>query len=193
MYKYIVLALIIVVAGGAYVSRDTLKTYFQTGDVPTQEEFADTIDSTLNLNDDGLTADAKTKQPSKTYEVGDTAVKSEPVYQAKVLTEAQKEFKLDTAQPVTFRWTPLVPKPQESVTYRLKVWQLMQGQNSTEAMRTNQPIVTKDVDNVTEATVNGLYTGPCRPPYLCEFIWSVESQTKSDPTPSTGTGTGGAL
>ena len=26
--------------------------------------------------------------------------------------------------PVTFRWTPLVPRPRDPVTYRLKVWQL---------------------------------------------------------------------
>ena len=87
----------------------------------------------------------------------------------KVFTEAE------LSRPVTFRWTPLVPKPLQPVTYRLKVWQLMQGQNSIEAMRTNQPIVTKDVDNITQAVVNGIYTGPCKPPYLCDFIWNVQA------------------
>jgi hypothetical protein len=86
-----------------------------------------------------------------------------------------KEFTADEAKkPITFRWTPVVPKPQQPVTYRLKVWQLMQGQNATQAMRTNKPIVTKDVDNVTETTADGIYTGPCKPPYLCDFIWAVE-------------------
>jgi hypothetical protein len=87
----------------------------------------------------------------------------------KVFTEAE------LSRPVTFRWTPLVPKPRDPVTYRLKVWQLMQGQNSTEAMRSNQPIVTKDVDNITQAVVSGIYTGPCRPPYLCDFVWQVQA------------------
>ncbi len=95
-----------------------------------------------------------------------------------------KTFSADEAsQPMTFRWTPLVPKPQNSV-YRLKVWQLMQGQNGTQAMRSNPPIVTKDVDNITEITVSGIYTGPCRPPYLCDFIWTVEVITPN------GTATG---
>lgn len=86
-----------------------------------------------------------------------------------------KSFSADEVkQPITFRWTPIVPKPQEPITYRLKVWQLMQGQNSTDAMRTNQPIVTKDVDNITETAVQGIYTGPCRPPYLCDFVWIVQ-------------------
>ncbi|MBK8609445.1 MAG: hypothetical protein IPL84_05745 [Chitinophagaceae bacterium] len=87
----------------------------------------------------------------------------------KVFSEAE------LSRPVNFRWTPLVPKPRDPVTYRLKVWQLMQGQNSTEAMRTNQPIVTKDVDNITQAVVNGIYTGPCRPPYLCDYVWQVQA------------------
>lgn len=87
----------------------------------------------------------------------------------KVFTEAE------LSRPVTFRWTPLVPKPREPVTYRLKVWQLMQGQNGTQAMRSNQPIITKDVDNVTQAVVNSVITGPCKPPYLCDFIWAVQA------------------
>jgi hypothetical protein len=80
--------------------------------------------------------------------------------------------------PVTFRWTPLVPKPKEPVTYRLKVWQLMQGQNGINAMRTNPPIVTKDVDNITQAVVTNIYTGPCKPPYLCDFVWNVQAINK---------------
>jgi hypothetical protein len=77
--------------------------------------------------------------------------------------------------PVTFRWTPLVPKPKEPVTYRLRVWQLMQGQNGVNAMRSNPPIVTKDVDNITQAIVTNIYTGPCRPPYLCDYVWQVQA------------------
>lgn len=67
------------------------------------------------------------------------------------------------------------PKQTEPVTYRLKVWQLMQGQNATQAMRTNKPIVTKDVADITEATVGNIYTGPCKPPYLCDYIWNVQA------------------
>lgn len=78
------------------------------------------------------------------------------------------------SKPVLFRWTAIVPKPKEAVTYRLRVWQLMQGQNGTEAMRSNQPIITKDVVNITQAAISNLYTGPCKPPYLCDFVWAIE-------------------
>lgn len=84
----------------------------------------------------------------------------------------------DLMRPVTFRWTPLVPKPKEPVTYRLKVWQLMQGQNGTSAMRASEPIITKEVTNVTQAVVNAVITGPCRPPYLCDFVWNVQALSR---------------
>ncbi len=84
---------------------------------------------------------------------------------------------LDAAkQSVNFKWSVGPTSPM--VTYRLRVWQLMQGQNGTSAMRTNQPIVTKDVDNITEVTINGILTGPCKPPYLCDFVWNVSIITK---------------
>lgn len=96
-----------------------------------------------------------------------------------ITPENGKEFSMsDMQKPVIFRWTPVVPKPREPVTYRLRVWQLMQGQNGTQAMRSNQPIVTKDADNITQAVVNNLVTGPCRPPYLCDFIWQVQALNK---------------
>ena len=78
-------------------------------------------------------------------------------------------------RPVMFRWTPIVPKPTAPVTYRLRVWQLMQGQNGMQAMRSNQPIITKEVDNITQAVVTGIITGPCKPPYMCDFIWNVQA------------------
>jgi hypothetical protein len=187
----IIIILAIVVLGGvayAVVPKTVLKNFFEKGDKPTEQQFSDTIDSALNLQDDGISAAKKEYNPAKEYVTGDTVVKNQPTYQAKVLTQTQTEFKLDVDQPVTFRWTPIVPKPQEPMTYRLKVWQLMQGQNGTTAMRTNQPIVTKDVDNIAEATLSGIYTGPCRPPYLCDFIWSVEVVSKTN----TGTGASGS-
>ena len=87
-----------------------------------------------------------------------------------------KSFSADEArQAITFRWTPVVPKPQDPVIYKLRVWQLMQGQNSSEAMRTHPPIITKDVGDITETVVSGIYTGPCRPPYLCDYVWTVQA------------------
>jgi len=81
----------------------------------------------------------------------------------------------DAKKPITFRWIPVIPRPQYPVTYRLTVWQLMQGQTGAQAMKVNQPLITKDVDNITQIVINNLVSGPCLPPYLCSFIWNVQS------------------
>ena len=96
-----------------------------------------------------------------------------------ITPETGKGFtEAELQRPVMFRWTPLVPKPRDPVTYRLRVWQLMQGQNGTQAIRSNQPVVSKDVENITQAVVTGVITGPCRPPYMCDFIWNVQALNK---------------
>lgn len=82
---------------------------------------------------------------------------------------------MDIKKPITFRWTPVIPRPQEPITYRLKVWQLMQGQSGAQAMATNQPLITKDVDNLTQTMITNLVPGPCMAPYLCDYIWNVQA------------------
>ncbi|MDI1286239.1 MAG: hypothetical protein PSV46_17775 [Reyranella sp.] len=47
----------------------------------------------------------------------------------------------------------------------------MQGQNGTQAM-TNQPIVTKDVDNLTQAVTTIPGSGPTG---ASSFVWSVQA------------------
>lgn len=91
----------------------------------------------------------------------------------------EKQFKEEEIKvPITFRWTPTLPKLKGSITYRLKIWQLMQGQSDAAAMRTNEPIVVKEVENIKQAVVSHLYTGPCKPPYLCDFVWIVQALNK---------------
>ena len=78
---------------------------------------------------------------------------------------------LDQAkQSVNFKWSVGPTSPM--VTYRLRVWQLMQGQNGSTAMRDNAPIVDQNTD-INTITVSGMLTGPCKPPYLCDFVWNV--------------------
>ncbi len=46
-------------------------------------------------------------------------------------------------------------------------------ETGSRAMKANQPIITKDVIDATELTT-GILTGPCKPPYMCDFVWSVQ-------------------
>ena len=61
-------------AQAAIETRDTLKTYFQTGDVPTAEQFSTLIDSTINFVDDRKLIGLKVYDPQSSYLAGDTIV-----------------------------------------------------------------------------------------------------------------------
>lgn len=80
--------------------------------------------------------------------------------------------------PLTFRWIPVLPKPKDPVMYKLRVWQLMQGQTGVQAVKTNVPIVEKEVTNINQAIVTNLIAEPCKPPYLSDFVWNVQALDK---------------
>ena len=51
---------------------------------------------------------------------------------------------------ITFRWTPIAPRPTESIHYRVQVFEIMNGQQPIQAMRSNQPLLDKEVVNTTQ-------------------------------------------
>ena len=61
-------------AQAAIEPRVILKSYFQTGDFPTQEQFAALIDSAVNIVDDRYLIGLKVYDPQSTYLAGDTIV-----------------------------------------------------------------------------------------------------------------------
>ncbi|MES2418773.1 MAG: hypothetical protein V4541_11340, partial [Bacteroidota bacterium] len=114
-------------------------------------------------------------EKTKTFTIGSDKQQSYQSPQALAPANETVLKENDVSKPLTFRWTPVIPRPTEPVTYRLQVWQLMQGQNSTQARTLNQPILTKDITNLTQATIGNWYPGPCKLPYLCDFIWNVQA------------------
>jgi hypothetical protein len=88
----------------------------------------------------------------------------------------------DSKAPIAFRWTPIVPRPQEPTTYRLRVWQLMQGQNGTQVMQERQPVVTVDVDDHTTTSI----PSPACAQKTCSFVWNVQALNR-DGKPIGGT------
>jgi hypothetical protein len=77
--------------------------------------------------------------------------------------------------PIIFKWIPLMPTQVAPIKYRLKIWQLMTGQSSSQAMMANLPLVTKDVNLATQTVITNLISGPCLAPYRCEFVWTVQA------------------
>jgi hypothetical protein len=53
-------------------------------------------------------------------------------------------------QVLTFRWTPIVPKPSALIRYRLLVFEVLENQNPVQAMRSNAPILDKTVLGATQ-------------------------------------------
>jgi hypothetical protein len=51
---------------------------------------------------------------------------------------------------LTFRWTPLIPRPTTPVTYKLLVFEVLPGQKQMQALRSNQPIASILVKNTTQ-------------------------------------------
>ena len=86
-------------------------------------------------------------------------------------TFTEKEAKA----PITFRWTPVLPKPKDQVTYRLKVWQLMQGQNGTAAMKSNSPIVEKELKDFTQYVEPNILGEIEIINNSAKLIWNVEA------------------
>jgi hypothetical protein len=82
------------------LSKAILKTFFETGDFPTQGQFAAFIDSSLNLLDDRKLLGLKVYSPTTGYEIGDTAIYNSAVYIA--IAPATGTFDTAKWQQLTF-------------------------------------------------------------------------------------------
>lgn len=51
---------------------------------------------------------------------------------------------------ISFRWTPVCPRPSEPVHYRVQVFEVQDSQTPLQAMRSNQPLLNQEVINTTQ-------------------------------------------
>jgi hypothetical protein len=65
-------------------------------------------------------------------------------YNEEVLNEVQSQTS------ITFRWTPLVPKPQFVATYKILVFEVLKDQSAMQALRSNMPILSQEVRGTTQ-------------------------------------------
>lgn len=87
----------------------------------------------------------------------------------------QKAFsETEAKKPLTFRWTPLLPKPRFQVIYKLKVWQVEQGQNALQAMKTTQPFIEEEVKDQTQYNYRKGWDGTVKGGSKISFVWDVE-------------------
>lgn len=51
---------------------------------------------------------------------------------------------------ITFRWTPVTPRPAEAIKYIVTVFEVLENQTPMQALRSNQPLLTKEVMGTTQ-------------------------------------------
>jgi hypothetical protein len=81
---------------------------------------------------------------------------------------------------ITFRWTPLVPRPAIPVTYRIQVFEVLAAQTPMQAFRSNPPLLDREVRATTQyiwqpqismdAGDSALNSAKGKP-----FIWTVQT------------------
>lgn len=79
------------------------------------------------------------------------------------------------SKPVNFKWTSVIPTPNEPVTYQLKVWKISNGQTAAQAINQNVPLISKDVLNVSQTSITNLIDPSCISPSSCQFVWQVQA------------------
>lgn len=81
-------------------------------------------------------------------------------------------------KPITFRWTPVVPPPpNNNVVYHIRVYEVLQGQVATQAIKTNSPVFEKDVN-----TTQIIWQAPAEYTTAKDtknFAWTVQATTKN--------------
>jgi len=74
-------------------------------------------------------------------------------YQLPILTQPAdgQELNSKIAQStITFRWTPVVPAATTPVTYRIRVFEILENQHDVQALRSNQPLLDKNIVGATQ-------------------------------------------
>jgi hypothetical protein len=83
---------------------------------------------------------------------------------------------------ITFRWTPVVPRQTSPVTYRLQVFEVLPNQSPVQALRSNQPLLDKEILAATQYIWQPQLSFE---PYdnetkkLPTFIWTIQSLDKN--------------
>jgi hypothetical protein len=55
-----------------------------------------------------------------------------------------------TKATITFRWTPVSPRPAEPVFYRVTVFEILENQTPMQALRSNQPVLAQEIMGTTQ-------------------------------------------
>ena len=118
--------------------------------------------------------------------------------QLPILMKPYNEEELDAKKAQTaiiFRWTPVIPRQTSPVIYRLQVFEVLPTQSPVQALRSNQPLLDKEILAATQfiwqpQLLFETYDNETKK--LPTFIWTIQSLDKNhDPiTRTDGNGEG---
>lgn len=74
------------------------------------------------------------------------------------------------AKTIQFRWTPVAPAPTGIVTYKLQVFEVMNGQYPEQAVRSNQPVLEKELPGATQ-----FIWIPQNDIQPIQYVWTVQA------------------
>ncbi len=93
-------------------------------------------------------------------------------YQAPTLVNPRdKEIINESAiKSIVFRWTPVSPSPGTTVNYRFQVWEVMPGEDNLTVLRTQAPIVEKNLQGLLQTNWPAEFA---LPELGKKYVWTV--------------------
>lgn len=106
----------------------------------------------------------------KTFTIADTKQQSYSPPQNVIPPDGRVFTKEEANQPITLRWTPVLPRPKADVNYKVRIIEVLPGQNKAAAVRTNTPVDVLQVKNQTQMSTK--LSKRCNG---CDYVWNVEA------------------
>ena len=157
-------------------------------------KYKTSLERTGKLPADNYTICAQPVRPTDYGPMGEVQCKNFylATTQLPILMKPYNEEILDAKKAqtaITFRWTPIVPKPVLTVTYHIQVFEVLPTQSPVQALRSNQPVLDKEILSATQYIWQPQlsfmpYDGETKK--LPTFIWTIQSLDK-DHNPVTQT------
>jgi hypothetical protein len=118
--------------------------------MPFTGKYKTSLEKTGKLPEDNYTICTQPVRPADYGPMGEMQCKNFylATTQLPILMKPYNEEVLDgkVAQTaITFRWTPVVPRQTSPVTYRIQVFEVLPAQSPMQALRSNQPVLDKEI------------------------------------------------
>lgn len=147
-------------------------------------KYKTSLQRTGKLPADNYTLCVQPVRPADYVPVGEVKCKSFylATTQLPVLMKPYNEEVLDVklAQTaITFRWTPVVPTQTSPVTYRLQVFEVLPTQSPVQALRSNQPLLDKEILSATQYIWRPQLSLINDDSSKLKFIWTIQTLDKA--------------